>query len=245
MSTFNDYIVFIDESGDHGLESIDPNYPVFVLAFCLFKKDVYANQVVPSILKFKFNYFGHENVILRERDIRKTNPPFGFLRDALKREPFFHDLNMLIEQASFTLVASYIDKESLDKQYLHPENPYHIAMKFGLERIYSHLFNLGCQLGTTYFIFEARGKLEDKDLELEFRRACAKNTVGRALPFEIVLADKRCNSPGLQLADLVARPIGRRALKPSQPNRAYEIIKTKFRTDNEGNIEGWGLKKFP
>ena len=33
---FSDYIVYVDESGDHSLESIDINYPVFVLAFCIF-----------------------------------------------------------------------------------------------------------------------------------------------------------------------------------------------------------------
>jgi len=35
---FSDYIVYVDESGDHGLENVDPNYPLFVLAFCIFKK---------------------------------------------------------------------------------------------------------------------------------------------------------------------------------------------------------------
>ena len=31
---FGDHIVFVDESGDHSLTSINPDYPVFVLAFC-------------------------------------------------------------------------------------------------------------------------------------------------------------------------------------------------------------------
>ncbi|MDH1620068.1 DUF3800 domain-containing protein [Pseudomonas sp. o96-267] len=31
---FSKYVVYVDESRDHGLESIDPNYPVFVLTFC-------------------------------------------------------------------------------------------------------------------------------------------------------------------------------------------------------------------
>ncbi|HFD87807.1 MAG TPA: DUF3800 domain-containing protein, partial [Gammaproteobacteria bacterium] len=32
----SEYIVFVDESGDHGLRSIDEAYPIFVLAFCIF-----------------------------------------------------------------------------------------------------------------------------------------------------------------------------------------------------------------
>ena len=33
---FSKYIVYVDESGDHSLQSIDDNYPLFVLAFCNF-----------------------------------------------------------------------------------------------------------------------------------------------------------------------------------------------------------------
>jgi len=54
-----------------------------------------------------------------------------------------------------------------------------------------------------------------------------------------------CNSTGLQLADLIARPIGRKLLKPEQQNRAFEIINTKFRRDSSGEVKGWGLKLFP
>jgi hypothetical protein len=34
----SDFIIYVDESGDHSLESIDPDYPVFVLSFCIFRK---------------------------------------------------------------------------------------------------------------------------------------------------------------------------------------------------------------
>ncbi|WP_233079829.1 DUF3800 domain-containing protein [Rheinheimera soli] len=37
-SLFSKYIVYVDESGDHSLQSIDENYPVFVLAFSIFHK---------------------------------------------------------------------------------------------------------------------------------------------------------------------------------------------------------------
>lgn len=35
---FSDYVVYVDESGDHSLASIDPDYPVFVLTLCVFHK---------------------------------------------------------------------------------------------------------------------------------------------------------------------------------------------------------------
>lgn len=61
-SEFSKYIVYVDESGDHSLQSIDDNYPIFVLAFCVFNKRHYSEVIVPALEKFKFNHFGHDQV---------------------------------------------------------------------------------------------------------------------------------------------------------------------------------------
>jgi hypothetical protein len=45
---FSDYLIFADESGDHGLTSINPENPVFVLVFCIFKKSDYISTVKQS-----------------------------------------------------------------------------------------------------------------------------------------------------------------------------------------------------
>ena len=68
---FSSYIVYVDESGDSSLEKIDKGYPVFVLAFCVFHKRYYAEQLVPEVQGLKFNYFGHDMIILHEKEIRK------------------------------------------------------------------------------------------------------------------------------------------------------------------------------
>lgn len=225
--------------------SIDPNYPVFVLAFCLFQKNTYAEEIAPAVLKLKFNHFGHDQVILHEHDIRKAKGPFRFLQNKNLREPFLSDLNKLVRESNFLLIASIIEKKKLNRQYADPANPYHIAMGFGLERIFLYLRSIGCETGKTYLLFESRGKKEDRDLELEFRRVCSANRTGHKLPFEIIMAEKKCNSAGLQLADLIARPIGRKILKPAQSNRAFEILKTKFWRAPSGEADDWGLKTFP
>ena len=70
---FSDYIVYVDESGDHAMgKSIDKDFPVFVLAFCIFKKSDYATTIVSEMKHFKFKYFGHDVVNLHEREIRKA-----------------------------------------------------------------------------------------------------------------------------------------------------------------------------
>ena len=67
MFTFDDYIVFVDESGDHSLTSIDQSFPIFVLAFCVFEKKHHEENVTPATLKFKFKYFRHDQVIFAGR----------------------------------------------------------------------------------------------------------------------------------------------------------------------------------
>jgi len=46
---YSDHKIYIDESGDHGLKTIDPEYPVFVLACCIFRKSHYIGNVVPLV----------------------------------------------------------------------------------------------------------------------------------------------------------------------------------------------------
>ena len=60
----------------------------------------------------------------------------------------------------------------------------------------------------------------------------------------MTLADKKTNCCGLQLADLFARPIGRKTMNPEEPNWAFEIIRGKLYS-NDGRIKGFGLKIFP
>lgn len=241
----SDYIVYVDESGDHGLQTIDSQYPVFVLAFCIFHKEEYCLHASPSLQAFKFRHFGHDMVVLHERAIRKREGEFGFLVDPFKREGFLNELSLLVEKAPFTLVASVIQKKQLCERYLCPNNPYHIALAFGLERLYSYLTTKGQHKRLTHIVFESRGRREDEELSQEFRRVCqGANYKGAKLPFEITLADKKTNCCGLQLADLVAHPIGRKILSPDTRNRAYEVLAKKFYSRG-ARPEGLGLKVFP
>lgn len=241
----SDYIVYVDESGDHGLDSIDPQYPVFVLVFCIFLKQDYRLHAVPALQGFKFRHFGHDMVILHERDIRKATGQFKLLVDAGRREVFMQDLNKLVAEAPVTLIASVIQKAKLCERYASPRSPYTIAMAYGLERLHSFLKIQGQADRVTHLVFESRGKREDEELSLEFEKVCqGANYKRERMPFRLTLADKRINCSGLQLADLFARPIGRKMLAPDSTNRAYDIIHKKFYRSG-GQIEGRGLKVFP
>lgn len=254
---FADYMVFVDESGSPGMGNIDPHYPLFVLAFFIVKKSDYSAHIAPALQKFKFKHFGHDQVILHERDIRKDLGSFAFLKTPTLKSAFLDELTELIAAAPFDLVCVVIDKAKHRAQYKSPADPYHLALGFGLERVRGLLVQRGMwQDGpdpkitslanrSVHVVVEKRGKNEDDDLELEFRRICAgANFKTERWNFEVIFADKKSNSAGLQLADLMARPIGMSVLKPGQPNRAFDAIKPKFLQSN-GRFMGWGLKCFP
>lgn len=231
---FSDFIVFVDESGDHGLDGIDPEFPMFALSFCLTSKADYLARVVPDFQKFKFDIWGHDGVILHEHSIRKSTGPFGILlTDRVLREKFYDRLNGLMADAPMSVIASVINKTNLKSRYSKPWSPYELALLFCMERALRWLLKNNQAGKLTHIIFESRGKKEDSELELEFRRICDNKGNFSTddftqMRFEPVFASKASNSIGLQLADLTARPIALHHYKPQQSNRAYNIIKSKL-----------------
>lgn len=244
------FVVYVDESGDHGMTNPDPSYPIFVLAFCVFYKKHYCEFVAPALQKFKFNHFGHDLVTLHEREIRKDQGHFRFAGKP-EKETFINKLTDIIDESNFILISCVIDKARLRERTGASQNPYHIALGFCLETLHEFLGEKGQEQKTTHVVVECRGKKEDNELELEFRRICdGANRAGMPMPFNVIFADKRTNSTGLQLADLVARPVGMSILRPGHQNRAFDVLKRKFfcsggRENVGAGYENWGLKVFP
>lgn len=248
---FSDYIVYVDESGDHSLASIDRDYPVFVLAFCVFHKRHYAEKIIPAVEKLKFNYFGHDSVVLHENEIRKQKGDFAFLSHLPTRTEFMGKLTSIMDVSNFILMACVVDKARLNRTEGASSNPYHIALDICLKALHEFLTEKGQGQLETHVVVECRGKKEDAELELEFRRICDGDNSGSSrLPFSIVFADKKTNLSGLQLADLVARPVGLNYIRPEQANQAFELLKAKFFCDGgrAGVGKGYhnvGLQIYP
>ena len=246
MPAFSDYVIYVDESGDHSLTNINPQFPLFVLSFCIFPVDDYISTVVPQVQAMKFEFFGHDMVILHEREIRKSTPPFDVLLNEGVRERFMERMNDIISASRFGIVACVIDKEQFRTRRGNEVNPYHVALEFGLERIFLQLQQRGQARRTARVVFESRGAKEDQELELEFRRIM-DTTRMRGMPETLAFhcAPKSANSSGLQIADMTARPIGLHVMRPEQPNRAWDLISTKLVRSSKGHIEGYGLKVYP
>lgn len=241
---YSEYIVFVDESGDHGLAVADSGYPVFVLAFCVFKKEHYLSDVTSRVHELKFRYFGHDCVILHERDIRKRQGPFSSLYHDNRIDAFINDINLLYKEIPVQIIAVVIDKRKLKSPSQMKGNLYHIAMSQGLILLDKMLPTTVDTL--THVVFESRGKVEDSELELEFRRVVAQTYfTDRSRFYDVVIADKRINSAGLQLADLIARPIGLKVVRPDQRNRAFEVIHDKLYKSYNGQVDDVGLIVLP
>ncbi len=255
---FSDYVIYVDESGDHSLTKIDEHYPVFVLAFVIFQKSEYADTVVPAFQRMKFKWFGHDLIIFHENEMVRKKPPFSFLQFDNLRTTFFAELDAIVEQLPCTVITSVIRKHAHKQKYHQPADPYHLALLFCMERAAEFLMSRGAT-GRTHIIFESRSPRtkdgqtgrEDLELELEFCRIVTganpmqdKTKIDAMRNFDIRIASKQINSTGLQIADLFARPIGLHVLKPDQPNRAYQTIKTKIWPGANGQ-NGRGLKIFP
>lgn len=241
ISKFSEYIIFADESGDHGIASINPEFPVFVLAFCIFKKEDYISIVKRAFAKFKIDFWGHDLVILHNHEIRKSNGDFVFLFNEEIRRVFLHSLNNLIKDIPFSIAATAVDKRNLNKN-LDSNNPYLLALGSCLKQTLSFLEEKNQLDYLTHLIVESRGKPEDKDLELAFRKISAQLLPDQS-PLNIRFANKQTNSSGLQVADLVAHPIARHIIKKEQANKAFDIVKEKLL--GYPDYEEIGLKYHP
>lgn len=211
------------------------DYPIFALIFCAMKKEEYVNTIVPAVQQFKFNYWGHDSIILHEREIRRKTGQFGFLNSNINfRAKFMSKLSDLIEIIPMKILATVIDKEQIRANFPEPKNPYELALNLCMEQLHSMLVAEKQEYKTVHVVFESRGQKEDSELKLEFQRIIGNNgQFGINRPnfkifdFQQVFTPKAANSTGLQLADLVARPIGLSQLRPEQVNRATKIIQSK------------------
>jgi hypothetical protein len=222
-------------------------------------RSAFSRKAITSVRPFKFRWFGHDTVVMHESDIVKKRGPFHFLQYDKIRERFMDDLTRVIERMPMTVVASVIRKENLKRRYARPDNPYQLGLLFCMEKTHAFIKHHGNHEQQCHLVCESRspkekagqGK-EDAALELEFRRIAAGDHYlqgGREeskMPcFDIVFASKLANSTGLQIADLIARPIGLRVLKGGQANRAFDVISGKLWKGPAGKSQAFGLKVFP
>lgn len=239
-------VMFLDESGDHSLVKIDQSYPMFVLAGCIFDVD-YIEELEKRVNILKLKYFGKTDVILRSYDIRKQKREFSCLIDSQFRQKFYDDLNQLISQLDFSIIAVAINKLKLKKLYSDPDNPYNLCLQFILER---SMMYLGKTQEKIMFRIESRETHNDQKLATEYENFrnnsntffLQEERISKLI--DLSFNQKSQNVAGMQLADLVAYPIGKWVLDQNKDNPSFRVISSKVHNKN-GQILNYGLKIFP
>ena len=241
------YYLFIDESGDHGLHKVDPNFPVFLLCGLLFNETDYF-EARDKINVIKHKHWGNKQVILHSRDIRKCEKEFQILFDLDVKKDFISSINDVISDSNYTVIASAIEKNKYVESFGKLSNDvYELSLSFIVERAIFKLEEVG---NCTKFniVLECRGKKEDKKLDEHFQRLLARGT-GYISPdrlkkinSKIHFRDKRKNVTGLQLADLVAYPCARYVINPQRANPSFDVLKSKIYSKGGRR---YGLKVYP
>src|SRR6266508_4130237 len=136
-------VMFLDESGNHGLVKIDLQYPVFVLGGIITEVD-YAEQVIdPRIRQFKLDLFGRDDLILHTSDISRNRSGFERLQEPAFRRRFYGDLNRLMRELDYIVVACVIKKDSHLARYgMAAVDPYMLSLDVLVERFCFEIGNV-------------------------------------------------------------------------------------------------------
>ena len=135
------------------------------------EKSAYQQQIVPDIQRLKFDFTGHDQIVLHERDIRRQSGAFAFLQvDDNVRAAFLDRVNDLVDASPSQVMATVVDKTRLKERYVAPWSPYDIALHLCMERILEYLLERNQADRLVHVVFESRGAREDAELELRFRR---------------------------------------------------------------------------
>ncbi len=240
-------ILYVDESGDHNLVKIERDYPLFVLGRVIIDREYARTTLEFELRAFKQAVFGREDLILHTADIVRNTGGFDRLIDPLFRPRFLHELNHLMRTLHYQVVACVIKKdEYVARHGAQAVDPYMLGLNVLVERF---CFELGNTANCDLIVAEKRRPDLDDELEETWMRLRRKGTqfqdgtvIDRRI-VDLVLKNKRLNVAGLQLADLVVSPIGRKILG-RRMHEDWEIIEEKFRRRGQ-SYEGSGLAVLP
>jgi hypothetical protein len=230
-------MLYLDESGDHNLKNINPVYPVFVLGGVIVDRSYVRDVIEPRMREFKERFFGRDDVILHTVDMGKGRGDYAFLADPDIRIRFYGELNAMLAELDYKVVACVIRKpEHVSRYGVNAIDPYMYSLKIIVERFCKELGN---ELDNGFICAEKRNPGLDRELLAAWEelvnggggtsRLRSKDIDARIVGFD--LKDKKPNLAGMQLADLVITPIGRHVagLPPRPFSVAWTVVESKLR----------------
>jgi hypothetical protein len=111
----------------------------------MFEKEHYIDELIPRFNRLKFKYWGCDNIVLHERDLRKSDkirdPAVRSKYEGLQgdhRRTFMDELTQLMRDAQFRCFCVVIDKPKVPKWHK-SYDPYHISLSRGFRQIETYL----------------------------------------------------------------------------------------------------------
>jgi hypothetical protein len=203
----------------------------------------------PRLSEYKIDLFGRDDFILHTADIVRRKGVFQKLTNKTLRERFYVETNRLMHELDYMVVACAIKKTEHLAQYgLAALDPYMLSLRILVERFVFEIQKMGGAPGQ--IVAESRDETLDNELRLAWMELRTGGTgyltaseVRRRVS-ELHIRDKRKNIAGLQIADMVVSPIGRRVLG-KKPKQDWHVIEKKFRRAEKGRYMGYGLVILP
>lgn len=237
--------LFLDESGDHSLDKIDMQYPIFVLGGALIAASEYK-AVETEWSRMKQALFGTNEIILHTSDMTRNRNGFERMKEKEYRERVYKGLNASMTSLPYQALGCVIQKDKhLSRYGVAALDPYHLSLHIVAERAY---FAMG-RKGKLHIVAESREPTLDRMLEVAFLELKIGGTsfipaaeINR-LGIELHIRDKKKNIAGLQIADLLVSPMGRYVLG-KRMHADWDVITSKLYR-YRGKWEGAGLVVLP
>jgi len=210
--------------------------------------DYAKGPATEMINTFKQDLFRDKSIHLHTADITRNRNGFERLKEPTFRAEFYQKLNTLMQTLEYEVLACVIKKESHLQCYgMAAVDPYMLSLDILVERF---CMMIGDVEDGGMIIAEKRGSTLDRQLEIAWLNLKVQGTrFMQATQIErriqsLILRDKKANIGGIQLADLVVTPIGRKILGKIT-KEDYKVIESKFRRSPSGRINGYGLVLLP
>jgi len=243
--------IYLDECGQHVVAAADA-FPVFVLAAVIIR-DVDFAVVDAKWKRWKHDNFGSD-AIIHEPDIRRLNPPFR----GLSGQSAIESLPTILNELDFASIAVVVHRADYVSDFgtgaidaSLPAHAYLMALDFLMERA---VLALDGQFGgaKATLVAESRGPKEDALLQYEFARLhldgssyISAGWFRQQLQPGIRFLSKHDNDTGLQLADLLARPVGEKVAEPDEDPARWSVFREKLCPGQETKNSIVGFKVIP
>jgi hypothetical protein len=256
------YSMFIDDTGDVTSSTTnDPQNRYASISGVIIERNYLSSTFEPSFQKIVKRHFGEKPdgspVVLHRRQMISPprEGPFACLRDQIKRDAWDKACLDMMTRAAYTVITVCLDKVSY--YYHHPKAKLDVYETFIQNAIERYFYFLKAH-GVGDVVVEAQNRGTDEAIKARFRTAIENGTEHITsdklqavfTSREINIEPKQAGYPGLQFADLIARPAFAHCrahyAKDTSDLTAFArqispiLEDYKFYRDKNGNPDGYG-----